>query len=251
MKSDPPRLDDAQRRFYDRMTGRSAPLEFLEDERRMAVYADGYVARLTAALADTFATCERALGKDRFFALAKRYAFETPSTVYNINRYGRTFPDFLSSQPDAARIPWLASLADLEWRIAASFHAFDRAPIPVDALGKVPPDRLDRIVFEFQPSMQLFHSEWDLRDIFEAYRTRARRKEFSKISQDHLMYRLEGTVHFTPIAQAPASLLRALVTGLPLGEALERSGIEDPSVVFECFKTWPQLNILAAMKDSE
>ncbi|MBI3288731.1 MAG: putative DNA-binding domain-containing protein [Elusimicrobia bacterium] len=98
------------------------------------VYRNGYPARLSEALGETFEACWRVLGDDDFLAACRDYARSTPSVSHNLSDYGRTFPEFLDGR-HAEHAPFIGDLARLEWSFKELFHALPHAGLSPSALA--------------------------------------------------------------------------------------------------------------------
>ncbi len=94
--------------------------------QRLGIYHHAYRARLTEALADTFARTALYAGDDSFAVWARRYAELHPPSTRSLNRYGDTFADFL--QQRFPHNPELFELARLDWDLRSRF---DMANTPV------------------------------------------------------------------------------------------------------------------------
>jgi hypothetical protein len=95
---------------------------------RLAVYVDGYPARLHDALGEQFPAVTRLVGAARFHALVHRYLRAAGLRSYNLNDAGAEMSAFLRADALGAELPFLADLADLEWAVVRAFHATDGPP---------------------------------------------------------------------------------------------------------------------------
>ena len=90
------------------------------------VYRNGYSARMSEALGETFEACWRALGDEDFLMACRIYARSVPSISHNLSDYGISFPAFLLKR-FAADAPFIGDLASLEWSFKELFHAAPHA----------------------------------------------------------------------------------------------------------------------------
>ncbi|MDE2512332.1 MAG: putative DNA-binding domain-containing protein, partial [Elusimicrobia bacterium] len=113
----------------------------LTAEQAVAVYRDGYPARLTEALGETYEGCWRVLGDAAFMAAAKDFIARTPSRTYNLSDYGEEFPDFLESRSDVEDAPFIGDMARFEWTFKGLFHEKAHPVLPPAVLAaKARPD---------------------------------------------------------------------------------------------------------------
>src|SRR4051812_47348056 len=80
----------------------------------VGVYRDGYPARMTEALGETFEACWRVLGDEDFLEACRIYSRAAPSVSHNLSDYGGSFPEFLDDR-FKKQAPFIKDLAVLEW----------------------------------------------------------------------------------------------------------------------------------------
>ncbi|MDE1462034.1 DNA-binding domain-containing protein [Spartinivicinus poritis] len=68
----------------------------LDSKHRLAIYANGYVARLLECLRADYSALCRMLGQSLFDTFACAYITETPSKSFTLFELGKGFPDFLA-----------------------------------------------------------------------------------------------------------------------------------------------------------
>lgn len=118
---------------------------------RFGVYRNNVESALVTALRVRFPATEQLLGRDRFKALAGRFALDhLPQSAVLID-YGSGFPDHVSD-------PEIADVARLEnlWWLA--YHAAEAEPMAPSGLQEIAPEDLAGIRFIFHPSAALFTS---------------------------------------------------------------------------------------------
>lgn len=189
-------------------------------QKRMEVYAEGYVVRLYEGMSQIYETVHALIGHDEFMQLAEKYAARYPSKDYNLNKAGIHFPDLLRENPVKA-MPYLEDLARLEWQISEAFHAFDKPPFDRKQLESIPLEDWEHARLTFQPSVSLVTSEWPIMDIWQ---TR------EKINQDicvkkNRQYVLVGRKGLQARCEAlndkQYRMLEGLFCGRTLGEVCE------------------------------
>jgi hypothetical protein len=105
-----------------------APSSKLNSRQRLAIYQQGYIARLRACMANQFKTLQYALGEELFEQFADMYIQAHPSTSYNLIHLGDRFADFLeATRPDKEAeekeswIDFMIELITFEYYINTSF----------------------------------------------------------------------------------------------------------------------------------
>ncbi len=170
-------------------------------EERMAVYANGYLARIRESLKEVYETVYHLLGENDFTVLSHAYAEAYHSSDYNLNFAGRHLAEFLHvilrpetagrsgeesqngilrfAQDDKALLdafkpfPFLIDLVKLEWLIWEAFHAFDQKPLSPGQMAQASPEDWENARIIFQPSVGLVSSSWPILDIWRRRRTEA------------------------------------------------------------------------------
>lgn len=93
----------------------------------MAVYRNGYRARLLDVLADSYARTARLVGAAAFEQAAAHHLIVHPPSVWTIDRAGEGFADtcaeLFAHDPDVAELSWL------EWAMQRAFTAADDRPL--------------------------------------------------------------------------------------------------------------------------
>ena len=135
---------------------------------RLDIYADGYRLRLIEALQDSFPALHTLLGDERFEALANRYISATPSRHFSIRWFGDRLADFIADDGDEPHTALLAEMARFEWALRHAFDAEDIAPLPLDAMQSIPPDRWPALRFGFHPSLRRLDLEWNAPELWQA-----------------------------------------------------------------------------------
>ncbi|MBI1384594.1 MAG: DUF2063 domain-containing protein [Rhizobiales bacterium] len=201
-------------------------------DKRFAVYRNNHAVGLVDALAARFEVSAQLVG-DRFFAAAARafVAEHIPQSPVLLH-YGRGFPSFLAGLPGAEKLPFLAAVAELEWRIGEAYHAADAAPIGVAELGACDPELLTRAALCMHPSLRLIKSEWPVLSIWKAHKTCDVRGALEAISwhgEVGMVIRPRLDVEVIRLAPTAFEFIAALVEGATLDAAAGRAGIAQAS----------------------
>lgn len=131
----------------------------LTAKKAIRVYQQGYVVRLTDAIAANYEALWYTLGDKKFFKLCDDYREAHPSTTYNLNAYGDQLPAFVAKK--FPKLPYLHHLAGFEWLLFEAFNAAE-AEASID-LTQVD---AEKDTFIFQPSVRLFSSPFRTYDIW-------------------------------------------------------------------------------------
>ena len=186
---------------------------------RVAIYHEGYFARLVECLLDDYPAVAHLLGTDEFERIAREFVVATPSRSPSLNAYGRAMPDFLRTR----REPWsafAAELAELEWALVEAIHSEARLPLTPAALASVQADDWPHVRFAPSPALRLLSFRYPVNTFYRAFRSGAE-PVLPGPEPSHVAVHREGMTLFrhdlTPLA---ARLLSALTRGTTLGAAL-------------------------------
>ena len=222
---------------------------------RVAVYTEGYPARVTEALRESYPALANILGDGSLAGLSERYRRVLRGEPTNLNDVGADLPDFLRGDRLTERLAFLPELAALEWAVTRSFHAAACAPFdPVDCKSWSIED-WQRARIRFQPGLALLRSRWPLRAL-HATRNQDRDEIDVDLEQGGecvLVFRrgFEVAVEAVPPREADAiEAFRADSTLAEVSERLARDGALDDDVV-ELFQGWVSADLIASVRLTE
>ncbi|HND84919.1 MAG TPA: DNA-binding domain-containing protein [Pseudobdellovibrionaceae bacterium] len=118
----------------------------LNAQAALAVYQNGYFARLTEAMGGTYEALWAILGDEDFFALCREYIEKYPSLSCDLSDYGAHMAEFLQENPRIQDFPFLSELAKYCWIRNLLFHTQDEVGLQAHEVQLTP----DSII-EFVP----------------------------------------------------------------------------------------------------
>lgn len=191
-----------------------------EPAGRLAIYRRNVLGTLVEALASAYPAVRRLVGEAFFDEAARRYALASPSHSGNLHGYGGGFGDFLEAYPHAARLPWLADVARLEWAVHECFHAEDASALEAQRLAMPDAHRYGRLRLHFAPATRLVSSAHPVRAIRAANLADGDGTLKDEAGPDFLLVRRDGLeVVVDRIEPREWRFLDALGRGVPLGAA--------------------------------
>jgi hypothetical protein len=220
---------------------------------RLRVYQDGYPARVHDALAEAYPVVAHLLGEEAFGTLARRYAASVPLGSYNLNDAGARLPEFLRRDALGCAQPFLSDLAQLEWCVAAAFHAAERPPLDPRALGWSV-DQWASAVLHFQPSVAVVSSPWPILDLWAAREQPSRPVEIDASPRPAavVIRRAGFIVRCESVSAHEALALRLLLAGHSLSDTIARLAVvDDTDAVLAWFSRWTGAGMIAAAETSE
>lgn len=249
-------LDSVQRGFRELLhTGlphleeEFRPAGELEEEEALRLYASGYVARREDVLTENYRGTLRLLGARQFYERAHAYLNTALSTEYDLNRFGRSFPEFLREQ-EGLIVSLAARCADLDRAFVDVFHEPAGAALPADRL------RLDGnsdIIISLNPSLVMLALDMPVYDLWkrgfgevqsepnaDPTVTEPQAAERGQAGKEHLLvYRREEGVFVLVVPEWQFDLLSTLQKGYTLMSSIERheEHIPDPGALGLFFRS--------------
>ena len=187
---------------------------------RLAIYGDGYRARLVEALQANFPVLSELLGEGDFETLAAAYIRTHDSPFFSIRYYGNVLSDFLAAEAAYAGAPVLAELARWEWAMTEVFDAPDAESIAVSDLAQVAPEDWGDLCFEWHASVRRLALSWNAPQIWKAVSDEAEPPEvvFNPEPVEWLLWRHELRTFFRSLEPGEVVALAAAREGQSFGE---------------------------------
>jgi len=176
----------------------------------------------------------RLTGRPFFNAAVDAFVLEQPPASGDLNVYGDALPAFLGAYAPAARLPYLADVAALEWAIDEANRAADvpRAPAAVlAALAAAPVERLPQARLALDPSCRMTASPYPILRIWRANQPDCAGDERIDLDEGGaalLVRRDPPGVALEPLAPAAHAWLLALAQGETLGAAIDAAMRAEP-----------------------
>ncbi len=215
----------------EQVIGRSRALTALE---RLAIYGHAYYARLLECLREEFPVLMHALTQDVFDAFAVGYLQKYPSRSYTLVQLGSKFPQYLAeTRPDAAEgngLPadwpdFLIDLATLELTFNEVFDgpgAEGESLLDPDQLRAIAPDRLSEARLVGVSCLRLLALRYPVHKYFTAVRRQQDPSPPGPAETYLAITRRRYVVRHYELSAPAFQLLRALLAGEPLGQAISR-----------------------------
>jgi hypothetical protein len=190
---------------------------------RIAVYRDGYPARVLEALREAYPAIANICGEGSFANLTRRYLRDRDVSRSSLNDVGRQLPDHCAQDPLAIALPFLADLARLEWSVLQAFHSRDGAPVDPSAFATWDMSDWERAVFTFQPSVSIGRSPWPVCDLWESRRTPRGEIDIDLAARPQavLVRRAGDDVDCVVPASLEVFVLESLIGGATLAAAMD------------------------------
>jgi hypothetical protein len=146
------------------------PSKTLPPERRVAIYADAYLARLIEALHDDFPAVTRLLGHDAFHELARAYLERFPSRSWSLNPLGRKLPEFLAGKGKVPKREAVRALAIVEVAMSEVFDGVAAPPLTPADFAKLDAVQFITSKLTFVPTFRLVEVDYAVNPYIDAVR---------------------------------------------------------------------------------
>jgi hypothetical protein len=198
---------------------------------RLRIYSDAYRLRLIEALQANYPALERLVGADRFARLTQLYLSMNPSRHFSIRWFGHELASFLREFDECRDEPWLAELAEWEWKVATAFDASDAESLTASSLADLAPEAWPTLTFALHPSVQRIRLLTNAATIAKAAgadlslpvpeRFEPGQLDASRHGTPWLIWRQDLVVRFRSLDAMEAAALDAVESGSTFGELCE------------------------------
>jgi hypothetical protein len=229
------------------------PSHSLTAAERVGVYHGMYLMRMEEALAADYPVIRYQLGDRQFAHLVREYVQQHPSTSYTLNRLGDRLPQFFLDRPQWPDAALLHDLSRLELALTEVFDERESAILTAADLESVPPEAWESARLRPISAFRLLAFKHAVIPHLTAYHrdrpSPAPRQRASWVA----IYRRDYSVLRLELSRAEHDLLRALVDGVSLGEALAAAasttrGSRQQAKVFRWFRTWIREGLFSAVE---
>jgi hypothetical protein len=208
----------------------------------LQIYRHAYRTRLREALTDNYSALARALGDERFAALADRYADWQPPHAAHLRPYGdrlcELVDDLAASEAGAAIVPHPAygDLARMDRALRDAFDAIDHPSLKFAELASLPADHWPQLQLRLLPSARLVPLLWGVESAWHQLQSAAEGAEPAlepPPTHRHtlLVWRRDLDTHWRALGDEEADVLASVLRGLCFGELSEQlaSLLDDPT----------------------
>lgn len=204
------KLSDLQRDFQELVFARAASAPLLDEvypSHRLDAYVDGYPARISEALEETYPRLKAAVSDEEWQVLVEEYSAEFRSPSRNLSEASHIFPEFFSRHPPSREHAALLSLSHLERTIMEVFHARSRTALKMEELAQMFAVDPSQVELRLQDHVQVL----DLRaGIFDLWRGKRCLAAEAEEIEHILLYRRGWDVMLESVPPAARDFLASL-----------------------------------------
>lgn len=218
---------------------------------RVAIYADGFYARLEEALMSDYSTLAAVMGENKFSQMSKDYTFAYPSYNYSLNNFGENLSQFLREALPYKKKTYLAEIAEFEWAEYQAIVARDANLLSVTDLQSLPLSQWPEMKFYLHPSCKILVLHWNSLSLIKTSRSNKSTPTPKKLKtpQFILIWRRQLEVLYRKLESPELTMLNAIKQGAPFIDICERLSHQMPedevaSYLVRELNKWIQENCL-------
>ena len=228
------------------------PSHSMSSTERVGVYHGMYLMRMEEALETDYPVIRHHLGDHQFAHLVREYVGRYPSTSYTLNRLGDHLPQFFLDEPEWPESAFLHDLARLELAMTEVFDEEESTVLGAAELEAVPPEAWEGARLRPIPAFRLLAFRHAVIPNLVAYHEDRLSPSPRRRAAWVALYRRDFSVLRLELSRAEHDLLRAIVDGAPLGEALATAAAprsqRQQAKVFRWFRSWISEGLFTAIE---
>jgi len=236
----------------ERLSDVVLPSHSMTSAERIGVYHGMYLMRMEEALETDYPVIRYHLGDHQFGHLVREYVQRYPSTSYTLNRLGDHLPQFFLDDSEWPEAAFLHDLARLELAMTEVFDEEESPVLGATELEAVPAEMWDESRLLPVPAFRLLAFKHAVIPNLVAYHEDRPSPSPRRRATWVALYRRDYSVLRLELARAEYDLLKAIVSGAPLGEALATAAASksqrQQAKVFRWFRTWISEGLFAAIE---
>ncbi len=138
---------------------------------RVNIYRNNTQQARVRALSDIYPMTVGIIGTRLFNMFCHRYSDSHPATHWDLNQYGREFPQFIAEQAirfdGLAELLYLEELGHLEWLLHQSYYAVNSTEFPLEQFSGLDSASQQACRLLLSPSVGLINTDWPLYDLWQ------------------------------------------------------------------------------------
>ncbi len=180
---------------------------------RVAIYANGFYARLEETLMSDYSTLAAVMGDDQFSQMSETYTHTYPSYNYSLNNFGENLSQFLTETLPYKKNPYLAEIAAFEWAEYQAIVAHDANLLSVAELQSLPLSQWPEMRFHLHPSCKILTMHWNSLALIKASRNNKSIPSPKKLQtpQCVMIWRRQLEVRYCKLESSELTMLNAII----------------------------------------
>lgn len=187
----------------------------LSNTERLSIYQTAYRQRLRETLDTDHELLGLYLGDKLYDQLVASYITAFPSAYRSLRHFADQLPEFLATAQPFSDYPTVSELARFERCLMTAFDAQDAEPMTSDDLVQLPTADWPELNLRLHPSAQLFQTEWNSVDIWQALKTASTPPDPVQSPATWLVWRnSERLTEFRSLDPEEVSLISLIIHGI-------------------------------------
>ena len=237
----------------DRLGEVVLPSDSMTSSERVGVYHGMYLMRMEEALETDYPIIRYHLGEASFAQLVEDYVQRYPSRSYTLNRLGDHLPQFILEDPDLPQAEFLHDLARLELAMTQVFDEQESPMLGAEELEAVSAESWEEARLRPIAAFRLLSFRYAVVPHLVAHHDDRPSPSPRRRASWVALYRRDYSVLNLELTRAEHDLLRSLVGGTPLGEALAAAASTQKTSrqraqIFRWFRTWIAEGLFTAIE---
>lgn len=196
-----------------------------QQRERFDIHRNNVMSTWLDALRSGFPVTRQLLGDEYFDAVAQLYVQQSPPTSPVLVEYGQTLAHFLAHFEPLSAFPYIADVAELEWRRRLAFHARDEAVLTLTQMRGLAVEQWLFKHIQWHSSLQLLLSAFPLQRL---WRNQTLHEDLPAADawtgENVLIWRPHYEVKQQAISNEQTQLLLSIQDGHTLAKAIEMTG---------------------------
>ena len=194
----------------------------ISPRQRLEIYHNAYRVRLRVTLDRDLPVLGTYLGDALYNDMVSGFIDQYPSQFRSLRHFADPLPAFLAATPPFSEHPQIADLARFERLLMDVFDAPDADPTDPQALQQLPAEQWPALNLRFHPSLQLFKSEWNVVEIWQALKAEQPPAPLHQRENHWMLWRnRERLSEFSSLAAPELLLLQRFLQGDTLASAAD------------------------------
>ena len=196
----------------------------IDKRTRLNIYGNAYRMRLRDVIDTDHELLSFYLGDDLFDQLVKGYIEAHPSTYPSLRDFCCEIPNYLKVTPPFNDHPEIGELARFERTLLFAFDANDASVAEMTELSNVPAAKWPNIQVRFHPSVQLFQTNTNCVDIWQALKQKSTppAAQFTENIAWVVWRTADRITEFRSLSNSEWTMFNAFLQGANLAEVCEQ-----------------------------
>jgi hypothetical protein len=222
----------------------------LSSQQRLAIYQNGYVARLVEVIDSDFPCLGKLLGDDLFAPFVTAYIHTYPSHSPSLNDFGQFLPEFIKRYPPLASQLIASELCDFEWQLRTTFCTQNEPVLAPEYLHTIPAEEWPSQAFKTVSGLSVRYYQMNTPAIWQALKN-DKQPEIKRLSvpETWIIWRQNLITQFNSLAVDEAVLLEMVQSGEDFSGLCEallewHEEAQVPARAFQLLQRWLSLGLL-------